>query len=183
MNKLPGYILPALPAVAALIAVRMESAGRGVRGLLAACGVLTVAFPIAAQLLPPALLSGLSRAPRPHFEVSWLAAIAAAALAWELDRRGRRLAAVAAIAVSAGWGILQLKVVAAPALDRSVSARALWRDVAPHRGEVCIGEVKRDWDYGLAYYGGGPLPECAEQDKAWEVVADHPDGAALRPKP
>jgi 4-amino-4-deoxy-L-arabinose transferase-like glycosyltransferase len=182
MNKLPGYILPALPAFAALIAMRLVGAERGTRGLLAVCGLLTVAFPIAAQLLPPALLSGLSRAPRPHFEMSWLAAIAAAALAWELDRRGRRLAAVAAIAASAGWGILQLKMMAAPALDRTVSARSLWREVAPHRTEVCLGDVKRDWEYGLAYYAGGPLPECSEDDKSWEVTPEPQDGAVLRPK-
>jgi 4-amino-4-deoxy-L-arabinose transferase-like glycosyltransferase len=184
LNKLPGYILPALPAFAALIAVRLVHAGPWARGLLAVCGVFTMAFPIAAQLLPAALLSGLSRAPRPHFELSWLVGIAAAVLAWELDRRGRRLAAVAAIAVSAGWGILQLKVVAAPAMDRSVSARGLWREVAPVFGQVCTTELKRDWDYGLAYYAGNPLPECADGDgKPWEVAAEPRDSAILRRKP
>src|SRR5882724_5685209 len=51
INKLPGYILPALPAAAALIAVRLDE-GPSARWHLAACGLLPVAFPIAAQVLP-----------------------------------------------------------------------------------------------------------------------------------
>ena len=182
LNKLPGYMLPAMPAFAALIALRLEDAPRA-RWLLAVCGVLTVAFPIAAQLLPPALLSGLSRAPRPHFEISWLAGIAAAVLAWELDRRRHRLAAVAAIAAAAGLGILQLKYAAGPRIDASVSARVLWQQVAAHRGQVCTGNVKRDWKYGLAYYAGEALPDCASDSRPWQVVPVPPDGAILRPEP
>jgi len=56
-----------------------------------------------------------------------------------LDRSGRRLAAVAAIAIGAGLGIACLKCSAAPQLDQSVSARTLWREVEPHRTDVCLG--------------------------------------------
>ncbi|MBS1853789.1 MAG: glycosyltransferase family 39 protein [Acidobacteria bacterium] len=182
VNKLPGYILPAMPALAAWIALRLEDARGSARWLLAACGFLTVAFPIAARLLPVALLSGLSRAGRPHFEPVWLAALAAGVLAFELDRRGRRLAAVAAIAASVGLGVLELKTAAAPAIERTVSARPLWREIAPLGGQVCLGDVKRDWDYGLAYYAGSPLPRCDAGPKPWEIVPAARDGADLRPK-
>ncbi len=182
LNKLPGYILPAMPALAALIALRLEDAGPA-RWPLAACGLLTVAFPIAAQVLPVALLSGLSRAPRPHFEISWLAGIVAGIVAWELDRRGRRLAAVAAIAAAAGLGVWELKYRTAPTIDASVSARALWQQAAPHRGQLCTGNVKRDWKYGLAYYAGELLPDCEAEPQPWEVVPAAPDGTILRPKP
>jgi hypothetical protein len=165
-----------------LIALRLDelSAAR-VRWLLSACGLLTVAFPIAARVLPGALISGLSHAPRPHFEPAWLVGAAAAILAWQLDRRGRRLAAVAAVASAASLGILQLKIVAAPRIDAMVSARSLWRMAAPHRDRVCLGDVKRDWDYGLAYYAGYRLPRCEERAEPWEVVPAPPDGAELRP--
>ena len=182
VNKLAGYILPALPPLAALIAIRLDelNASRA-RWLLIACGLLTVAFPIAARVLPPALISGLSRAPRPQFEPVWLVAAAAAGLAWEFDRRGRRLAAVAAVAAAASLGILQLKMVAGPRIDSSVSARSLWKEVAPRRDQVCLGQVKRDWDYGLAYYAGVRLPACEQQPEPWEVVPAPSDGAQLRP--
>jgi hypothetical protein len=124
------------------------------------------------------MLSGLSRAPRPHFEPSWLVVIAFAALVWELDRRGRRLAAVAGIAIGASLGIVWLKATAAPELDRAVSARALWRQIEPRRADVCIGGVKREWDYGLAYYAGTPLPACAADPKPIQVVPA-PGGRAL----
>jgi len=181
VNKLPGYILPALPALAALVALRLDESPQG-GWLLAACGLMTVAFPIAAGLLPAALQSGLSHAPRPHFEPVWLIAVLAGGLAWELDRRGRRLAAVAAIASVAGLGILQLKSAVAPQIDRSVSARSVWREVAPRAQEVCVGDVNRNWDYGLAYYAGFRLPGCDASPKAWEVTQDPREGVILRPK-
>ena len=181
VNKLPGYILPALPAIAALIAIRLDEPAPA-RWLLASCGLLLAVFPIAAQLAPAAFLSGLSHAPPPHFEPVWLFPIAIAAAAWELDRRGRRLAAVAAIAAGAAIGIGWLKTSAAPQLDRYVSARGLWRQIEPRRSEICIGDVKRDWDYGLAYYAGAPLPDCAAHPLPLQIVAGPRNTALLRPK-
>ncbi|MDE3164434.1 MAG: hypothetical protein KGN36_01405, partial [Acidobacteriota bacterium] len=78
---------------------------------------------------------------------------------------------------------LQLKIAAAPLIERTVSARPLWREVAPRRDQVCLGLVKRDWDYGLAYYAGAPLPPCSAAPRPWEVAAATPDGAVLRPRP
>ena len=73
VNKLPGYILPLLPAAAALMALALDEVADA-RVWLAACAVLLVAFPITAQVLPAAVLNGLSRAPRPVFQAVWLAA-------------------------------------------------------------------------------------------------------------
>jgi len=176
INKLPGYILPAMPAAAALIAIRIEEV-RSARWVLAISGILLIAFPIAGRLLPAAVLSGLSHAPRLSFEPGWLVGPAAAILAWELERRGRRLAAVAAVAVTAGLCVTWLKSTVAPVLDNSVSARVLWRQIEPRRNEVCLGAVKRDWDYGLAYYAGARLPSCAGELRQLEIA---PDGDAVR---
>jgi len=182
INKLAGYVLPALPALAALLAIRLDEVPRA-RWVLAACGALTVAFPIAARLLPAALVSGIKHAPRPEFEAAWLVAIAAAIAAWVLDNRGKRLQAVAAVAVAAGLGIIQLTESAAAPIDAAASARALGREVALHPGEVCLAGVKRNWDYGLAYYAGARLPECHAEARPWEVAPTPRDGAVLRPKP
>src|ERR1039457_2776492 len=93
---------------------------------------------------PPAALNGLSRAPRPLFQAVWLAAAAVALLAWLLEARGKRVAAVLAVAAGAAVGIACVKTAATPQLERHVSARGLWREIGGRAGEVCIGNVKRD---------------------------------------
>jgi 4-amino-4-deoxy-L-arabinose transferase-like glycosyltransferase len=169
VNKLPGYILPLMPAVAALMALALDEV-LDARPWLAACGVLLVAFPIVAQVLPAAVLNGLTRAPRPAFQALWLAAAAVALLAWLLEARGKRVAAVLAVAAGAALGIAQLKTAATPELDRGVSARGLWREIGARAADVCIGNVKRDWEYGLNYYSVIPLPHCEQQPKTFKAM-------------
>lgn len=180
INKLPGYILPMLPAVAALMALGLEEAASA-RWWLAACAGLLVAFPIAAQVLPVAVLTGLKQAPLPRFQAIWLAAPAIAATAWWLDARGRRLAGVLAVAVGAALGIAYLKTAATPELDREVSARGLWRRIEGQAAEVCLGDVKRNWEYGLNFYSVTPLPKCGQNSRAWRVVRAAGDRVALEP--
>ncbi len=169
VNKLPGYILPLLPAAAALMALALDEVADA-RFWLAACAVLLVAFPITAQVLPPAVLNGLSHAPSPAFQSVWLAALAVALLAWLLEARGKRVAAVLAVAAGAALGTAYLKTIVTPELDRGVSARGLWREIGARAGDVCIGHVKRDWEYGLNYYSVTPLPSCETQPKSLQVL-------------
>jgi hypothetical protein len=63
-----------------------------------------------------------------------------------------------------------VKTVATPELDRNVSARGLWRQIGGRAGGVCIGNVKRDWIYGLNYYSVTPLPDCTQQPRALQVL-------------
>jgi 4-amino-4-deoxy-L-arabinose transferase-like glycosyltransferase len=177
-NKLPGYILPALPAGAALAGIALRDVPRA-RGWLAACALLLVAFPIAAQILPAAILNGLSHAPKPSVHPSWLAGVLVAILAWVLDTRGRRLAAILTVAAGAALAITGLKVVAAPALDRSVSARPMWRQIEGQVEDVCVGELKRDWIYGLNYYAGRSLPRCEDEHKPVQILPVPGDRAIL----
>jgi 4-amino-4-deoxy-L-arabinose transferase-like glycosyltransferase len=182
INKLPGYILPLLPAAAAVMALGLDEVANA-RVWLAACGGLLVAFPITAQVLPAAVLNGLSRAPRPQFQVVWLAVVVAALAAWLLEARGKRVAAVLAVAAGAALGIGYLKTVATPELDRNVSARGVWRQIGGRFGEVCIGDVKREWVYGLNYYSVTPLPDCAQQPRALQVLPGPGGRAYLEPIP
>jgi len=182
VNKLPGYILPLLPAAAALMALALDEVADA-RVWLAACAALLVAFPITAQVLPAAVMNGLSRAPRPVFQAVWLAPAGVALLAWLLEARGKRVAAVLAVAAGAAVGIGYLKTLATPELDRSVSARGLWREIGGRAGEVCIGNVKRDWEYGLNYYSITPLPDCDKAPRALQVLPAAGGRAYLRPTP
>ena len=167
-NKLPAYILPLLPACAVLMALGLDELA-GSRPWLAVCALLLIAFPMAAPLVASALELGLSRAIRPVFDITWLAPLGVAAVVWRLESHGRRLAAVACLAAGVAAGAVYVKESAVPALERMPSPRALWRQVAPHDGDVCVDHVNRNWQYGLNYYAGGALPECSSHPAPWQV--------------
>jgi 4-amino-4-deoxy-L-arabinose transferase-like glycosyltransferase len=161
-NKLPGYVLPLIPAAAVLLALALEEPVRAAPWL-AVCAVLLAAFPIAAPMVGTAVEQGLSHAKFPAFHWTWLAPVALAAAVWILDRRGLRLAAVLTIAAGAAVGTGYLKHVAAPQMEQSDSARALWREIAPRAGAICVDDIGRDWRYGLNYYSVRPLPDCSAE--------------------
>jgi 4-amino-4-deoxy-L-arabinose transferase-like glycosyltransferase len=179
VNKLPGYILPAMPALAALMAIALDEC-RDARAWIAACAVLVAVFPVAAQLLPAAVRVGLSHAGYPHFQAVWLAAAAVVIGAWVLEARGRRVAAVMAVAAGASLGIGYLKASTMEELDREVSARGMWRQIAGRADQVCLAGVKRNWEYGLNFYSVTPLPGCEASPRVWRVVRAEGDRVALQ---
>jgi hypothetical protein len=189
VNKLPGYVLPLVPACAILMALGVQesvaAAGsaasssipfqpvraeemplakltstRRVPPLVALCGVLLASFPIAGGMLPGALLAGLSHTPMPAFHWVWLAPLPLAAAAWMLARHQRRLAAVACVACGAALGVLYLKRDVMPEVDRVASARPLWRQLSSKAESACVEPIHRNWRYGLNYYSVIPLPDC-----------------------
>ncbi len=168
-NKLPGYLLPLLPPLAAIAGAGLARA-RSAGLVLAACALPLALIPIAADLLPRALLTGLSRAGQPP--LSWYAAAPALVLAlgvWWLDRAGRRDAAVVCLALAVTTGLAWLKVTAFPVLDRTVSARGIWRQIAPGTLDVCVGNVHRNIRYGLNYYSIDPLPPCSRTERPFHI--------------
>jgi 4-amino-4-deoxy-L-arabinose transferase-like glycosyltransferase len=167
-NKLAGYVLPLFPATAALMGLALAETGNP-RPLLACCAALLVAFPIAAHVLPYAVESGITHAPRPPLSVVWALPLALGALAWSLDARGRRLAAVFTLAAAASAGMIALKLQAAGELDRRASARQLWRQISPRAAEVCVARLTRSELYSLNYYSVIPLPACGAQPRRLEV--------------
>jgi 4-amino-4-deoxy-L-arabinose transferase-like glycosyltransferase len=162
-NKLPGYVLPLLPAAAALLGLALDEAGRAELAL-SFCALLLAAFPVAAPILPAAIADGLSRAPRPSVHAAWLLPLAAAVPVWMLERSGRRIAAVLVVAAGCAGGIGYLKIVIAPRLDHLASARSLARVIAAAPGSVCSEPIRREWRYGLSYYLGAALPPCIADD-------------------
>jgi hypothetical protein len=102
-----------------------------------------------------------------------------------LETRGQRLAAVLTIAAGAGLGTAYLKNTAAPILERDVSARLLWRQIEARgaAATVCLGDVKRDWAYGLNYYAARPLPSCGQSPMPVQVLPAPRGRAVLAPAP
>jgi 4-amino-4-deoxy-L-arabinose transferase-like glycosyltransferase len=168
VNKLPGYVLPLIPAGAILMALGVEETAWA-PPLMAVCGLLLVSFPIAGRMLPGALLAGLSRTPLPAFNWMWLLPLPLAAAAWTLARSERRLAAVACVACGAALGVLYLKRDVMPEVDRVASARPLWQRLSAQADRACVEPIHRNWRYGLNYYSVVPLPDCPAASRPLHV--------------
>jgi len=157
-NKLPGYLLPLIPAVFVLVGSGFErkEVSELSRGWLAPCAVLIALIPLLAQTLPGMLenwrITSFEWPTLPATTVFYVGVPLATLL---LARRS--WVAVLLILCVAGEGIY-LKAVAYPALDESVSARGLWREL--QQAPICDGGVERTWLYGLNFYRGETLPEC-----------------------
>lgn len=178
VNKLPGYLLPLVPALSALMGLELAETKRA-RWLLAGCALLLVVLPPAAAVLPGALSEGLRRAA--VGEVRWVVSAPALILAvalWLLEARGRRMAAATALVGAMTAGTLWLKISVFPVLDRTVSPRAFWRGISGAASQVCIEQADRSWLYGLNYYSLNPLPEC-RQDQRPLRLTQSPAGARL----
>jgi 4-amino-4-deoxy-L-arabinose transferase-like glycosyltransferase len=185
-NKLPGYLLPLIPSACALLADATLRARRPGRPI-ALSALLLALVPVAAAVLPGALLGGIRRAQWEGLPWAYCAAaLVPAAAVWWLASRGWRTAAVALAAALMAGGVFYIKHDAAPVVDRVVSARGLWHRVRPVRDSVCIGQLHRSFRYGLRYYSDAPLPDCAAADRPIHLT--QPEGRlpllnVVRPPP
>jgi 4-amino-4-deoxy-L-arabinose transferase-like glycosyltransferase len=169
VNKLPGYVLPLLPALAALVGLELAEVRRA-GWLLAACALLLVLVPVIGAALPDALTKGLTRARLPEAPWAWLPSVALlAGLVWWLESRGRRGWAVGAVVVAVVAAALWMKTSVFPVLDRKVSARNFWRQMPIPAAAVCVEEANRSWLYGLNYYSMEPLPACEQEPRQWRL--------------
>ena len=167
-NKLPGYLIPLLPSLAALIGLGLHQVAFAGPWLL--LPTLTLAWvPVASAMLPVALAEGITRAWPVEQLVKFQAALlmlplmlsgAAGLLA---ERLGKRHWAVAGIFTLTLLSVIWIKIAALPQVDRLASARSAYRvAVAQQRpeGAICTETMPRAWHYGFNYYFGRALPEC-----------------------
>ena len=164
-SKLPGYILPAIPAWTMLTADYLQRLRDGTRtlnfGVLAGHAAL-VGFSVAAALLSPYAIV------QKHFQPPWAALLVAAGFAaaffviimYSVRRRGvgtLRFLTTAAIILSVAY----LVRVVAPATDAALTARplALYIGQMPNAPLiVAVYGVPRGIQYGLAFYRNQRVP-------------------------
>jgi 4-amino-4-deoxy-L-arabinose transferase-like glycosyltransferase len=159
LNKLPAYLLPLMPAAAALLG----TANLEARWTKIALGLSALSFlilPVLSSALPQILAAGLSRADLTRMLPWWSFALVAGLLFAIVVWPPR--SALLAIAAAAVFGVAYLKVSMYPSLDATASARSLWQTIAPRRHLVCTDNIHRAWLYGLNYYAIAPLPTCEE---------------------
>jgi 4-amino-4-deoxy-L-arabinose transferase-like glycosyltransferase len=160
-NKLPGYLIPTLPAACLILGIALGWARR-TRLPLFFCALLLALSPAVAAMLPEALGVGLSRTPWHGFDLRWSALFAVLALGpLVLEIRTWRTEALALAAVSAAAAFMYIKQVALPATDR---VRPFYAQHAAGLDGVCLHDVGRDARYGLQYYAGREFPVCESGD-------------------
>lgn len=182
LNKLPGYLLPLIPALFALIAAHFDAENPALpRAWLLPCAILIAAIPLLAQILPQALaagrltsltLQGLSPT-QIFYVVLPLAALLVVRRSWA--------ASVLVLCVVAGG--IYLKSAVYPILDRTVSARDLWRELRPNSADICDDWMSRDWAYGLAFYRGSPFPPCSARHARLQLRSPRHGPPVLEPNP
>jgi hypothetical protein len=102
--------------------------------------------------------------------------VAAAVVVWWLAWKQWPQLAMLAIAVTMVFASAYVKRNTFAQLDRSVSVREFWR-AHPEAASGCLDGVRREWEYGLNYYAGHPLPPCdgsnavriVERDRALSI--------------
>lgn len=161
LNKLPGYVLPVFPAVATLLGVALAAVSRRsilMITLFSLCGALLCFIPAIQDLLPQALLSGVSRA-HLAFPAAWILPALLVAIACGISAWFCRLGpAIALIALVIAASVIRLVWLVYPVLDRTISARSMARSDA--QSITCVDEANRSLHYGLNYYLDRELPDC-----------------------
>lgn len=157
-NKLPGYLLPLMPAAAALLGIllgEVHGVSLRVAGILAATALLLGLVPAILAALPQALLNGISHA-RVSLPLTWIAPAVLAALCCAfLEKSSRRAWAIAVLGLLVVVSTVQIVRQAYPLLDRTVSARTF-----ALQSSICIEKTSRARRYGIQYYAGRTLPDC-----------------------
>jgi 4-amino-4-deoxy-L-arabinose transferase-like glycosyltransferase len=178
-NKLPGYLLSLLPAVAIVLAIALDKAPRP-EWWIGACALALILLPSVAAGLPDALLSGATKAHWTFHAGGLVFVLPAVAVWWLASRKQPALAAfTTALAAVAGIGLLEIQVL--PALDRRVSARTSWRENRDKMSTGCLGPgVRPASEYALEYYASRTLPECRQDASGWHIM-NAPNGLALEP--
>ncbi len=164
LNKLPSYLLPLFPSIFVLIGVQFAEKPffQPRRIWLVCCACLIAVIPLLAYVLPQALAIGRLSWPvlgsalkdMTRTELFYIVLpIAVVILA-------RRSWVPTLLVLSLVAGAFYLKVKSDPLLDKTVSARGLWREIQPISGSICQDWVGRDWLYGLQFYRGSEIPAC-----------------------
>lgn len=158
-SKLPGYILPAVPAGTMLAADWVSRRERLGWVVVVAQGVLSAALLVLALLYP----SWLTYHHIPG-EARWLAfgigTLVLLATISVLSRKGAaalRLVVLTPVIV----GLAFLLRVGAPAIDNVLSARPVAREITRMEGhpvEVAVFHASREIEYGLGFYRNHAIP-------------------------
>jgi len=160
-NKLPGYLLPLLPAVAALIGIAAaEARSRSLKmtALLGLSAALLGLVPALGSALPQLLVAGISRTSFRVVSIWMVPVLAIALLCAFLEKTDRRDLAVALVVLGTAVSVGDVVWRVYPVLDRELSGRPLW--LAQGSSINCVPPTNRSRRDSIRYYAGRDLPDC-----------------------
>ena len=167
-NKLPGYLLPLLPALAIVLASALDSAETQAKWWLSASALTLAGLPVIMRALPDGLLLGFRKAPFSFGSAASpfaaTAFVVLAAAVWWLAWRDRVREAILTIGIAIIAAVTYLKIETFPILDERVSVRGFWRANQSRAANACLDNVRRDSEYGLNYYAGHAMPMCNDAE-------------------
>jgi 4-amino-4-deoxy-L-arabinose transferase-like glycosyltransferase len=174
-SKLPGYILPAIPAWTLLLAVLLQD--RLAQDCKPRMILLLLHAAIAALLVSGAILAPwiLQRAPAPQRTVimaGMAAAVLFIAIALSLWRQGFRALRFVTLVPILLAVALALRAAGAT-IDAARSARPVAQQVsaiAPRSAPLAVFHVRRDLEFGLSFYRNAETPSY---DRGEIPAADH----------
>ncbi|HEY6338367.1 MAG TPA: glycosyltransferase family 39 protein [Candidatus Sulfotelmatobacter sp.] len=159
-SKLPGYILPAVPAGALLLADYLRRHLKREDDAKAAAWLVTFHALLATSLLLPALFVGyivtLHRLPSglPLYGVLAMVFGVTAAITLTVTRAGLRMLRFITL-IPVVLAVAAVLKIGAPSLDQTLSARPLSREIAgveTHSLPLAVFGVRREIEYGLEFY-------------------------------
>jgi 4-amino-4-deoxy-L-arabinose transferase-like glycosyltransferase len=168
-NKLPGYLLPLLPAIAAILGFHASRRQRPVWMVPCSVALVALAVPLLAEVIPGALDEGLGRTGIRFRLTPYLVAVIP--VVW-LEWRGLRDHAFAAAVVGVLAGLAVSLPPASAEIDERTARRVWLEQVVPRRDRVCLDPgIRRTLRYGLDYYSVVPLPECEDGDSRFRIMS------------
>jgi 4-amino-4-deoxy-L-arabinose transferase-like glycosyltransferase len=175
INKLPGYVLPLLPALLALIGV--AAARRRTyssRGWLLACAALVAITPFFGRMVPYLLTSRLNSFGVLFLQVLPITAgmLVLFATPFVVAIYARKFVAASLLFLSMTVAVVEVKSSIFPVLDQQASPRGFWREIASQSNEVCDAGLHRSWQYGLAFYRGALIPPCGQKSEPVHLIQD-----------
>jgi 4-amino-4-deoxy-L-arabinose transferase-like glycosyltransferase len=182
-SKLPSYILPAVPALALITcigAIRIFQTGRSVATATgAATGFVWIALAIffVRSARTPSLAALNEHNSWMSAAIIALTIVVASLIVFAGIRQDlRRTVAICCFSVAAAVEFANIVIL--PALEPAVSARSaaelLQNDLHPER--IFEFQLKRAWDYGLAFYLHREVPEWSPEDRDAALVLTDREG-------
>jgi len=166
-SKLPGYILPAIPPLFALMAHALgdllDADGHGINQMLGLGGAGALLAGIAALTASDAISVGRFLGVGFSAVVCFQALMGAGgiiAFGLSITRRAKSALILITLLVIALVGYANLSLL--PAADGRISARAAAHHafgLDPAAQNIAVYGLKRDWQYGLNYYFNRELPQ------------------------
>jgi 4-amino-4-deoxy-L-arabinose transferase-like glycosyltransferase len=163
-SKLPSYILPAIPALAILLAVSARYGFTHSRALSGTISFLMAIIWLVLGLVAAEYFLADSQSITASQLILALATVAALSSIFFGSRKNlKALVLASALAAAIAVEIAGLSLL--PQLDSSVSARELAGLIGESpQADLCTYHLPRSWNYGLAFYAGREIKEWSPQN-------------------